>query len=109
VECPDGREVTELWRVGSFVNGEFGDELRDQEVEIRITLTVTVTGEVHPNPVDVDRQVRSVVDVEAAQEVLIRLASSGVLNGDQTGRRFDEIAGAPSRTALQLSTGEHFF
>ena len=46
---------------------------------------------------DVDTEIRAVVEVEAADEVLVGLAAPGMLGGDDAGGRLEELARAQNR------------
>jgi hypothetical protein len=46
---------------------------------------------VHRHVIDQGREVGAVIEIEAAQEVLVRLARSGVLDGDQAGHGLQQL------------------
>ena len=69
------------------------DELGDQEVDVGVALAVGVRRHVDRHAVHVGREVGAVVEVEAAQEVLVGLAVAAVLRDDQPGHDLEHFAG----------------
>src|SRR5690606_30931950 len=65
--------------------------------------------EVQRHVVEVDGVVGAVVEIEAAQEVLVGLAAARVLGGDEAGRRFEQLAGAKQRADLYVGAGNAAF
>jgi len=65
-----------------------------------------VRGHVHRHAVDARGEVGAVVEleVEAAQEILVRLAVATVLRDDDPGHEFQHLARALGRAALQQFT-----
>jgi hypothetical protein len=60
-------------------------------VEIGIALTVGVAAEFDGEPVDEDGDVGAVIGVEAAEEILLRLASALVLADDESGDEAQDV------------------
>src|SRR5437867_612791 len=79
IEGSRSRKIAELGEVGALSDLDALDDFRDEPVEIRVALAVAVAREVHRDAVDEDREVRAVIGVEPAQEILVRLAASLVL------------------------------
>jgi hypothetical protein len=71
--------------VRALVDGDRGDRLGDQEVRVGVALAVPVRGQVDRHAVGEDGDVGAVVGVEAADEVLVGLATAGVLRHHQAG------------------------
>ena len=67
---------------------------------------MTVGGHVDRDALDAGREVRAVVQVEAAKEVLIRLAVAGVLRDDQAGHDLQQFPHPQEWPVLKLF-GEH--
>ena len=59
------------------------DQLGDDEVEVEIALAVAVAAHVDRHAVDESGEVGAVIEVEAAQEILVGLAGAGMLGGDE--------------------------
>ena len=78
------------------------DELGDQEVEVGVALAVAVGRHVDRHAACRDREVGAVVEVEAAQEVLVGLAAARVLGGDGAGHGLDQLAGAELGSTLEV-------
>jgi hypothetical protein len=78
------------------------DGLGDEEVQIGVALAVGVRAEVDRHAVDEQRDVGTMVGVEAAQEVLLGLAAAGVLANHQPGHEPDHVGRAPVRAQLEV-------
>jgi hypothetical protein len=63
---------------------------------------VAVRVHVHRDPVDAGREIRAVVEIEAAQEILVRLAVARVLGHDESGHGLQQFARAHDRSRLEL-------
>ena len=87
-------KIAMFGRKRAFAVTHPGDDFGDQDIEIGITLTMTVARHVDRNPVDPDAEVRAMVEVEAAQKILIGLAAARMLRGHHTRCGFDQLAGA---------------
>ena len=61
---------------------------------------------VHRNADDRCREVGSVIEIEATEVVLIRLALAAMLAHDQAGHGFEHLAGAHHRPGIQLGGGD---
>gem|GEM_PF-4796407 len=96
------REVAFARRVRTLAVVEAADQLRDQEVQVGPALAVGVAALVDRHAVDPGREVGAVVEVEAAQVELVGLAFAAVLAGDQSGRDFEQLAGAIGDAAGQV-------
>jgi hypothetical protein len=69
-----GREIALVREVGALAVRDAVDELGDEPVQVAVALAVRVRGHVDGHAVDRGREVGAVVEVEAAQEILVRLA-----------------------------------
>ena len=58
--------------------------------------------QVHRHAVDGEREVGAVIEVEPAQEVLVRLAVARVLGDDQPGHGLQELAATEERQVLEV-------
>ena len=101
-----GREIAFLRVVGALAVVNVVHELVDQEVDVRVALAVGVRRHVDRHAVHVGREVGAVVEVEAAQEVLVRLAVTAVLGHDQAWNDLEHLAGPEHRPALDLHAGD---
>ena len=97
-----GAEVTDLGVVGPLAVFQVIHQLRHQKVQVGIALAVGMGGHVDGQAIHLERQVRAVVQIEPAQEVLIALALTAVLGGDQPGHQFQQFGGPGDRALLQL-------
>jgi len=99
---PSGREVTDARIVRTFAVIETLDQGGEQEIEVGVTLAMAVGRHVHRQPIDPHGEVGAVVEVEAAQEILVRLALTTVLGGDEAGRELKQLGRARYRTLREL-------
>ncbi len=90
--------------VGALADGHVLDELGDQEVEVGIALAVGVGAHVDRHAVEPDREVGAVVEVEAAQKILVGLSFARVLGDDQAGHRLEDLAGPLDRPRVERLT-----
>jgi hypothetical protein len=70
---------------------------------------VRVRGLVDRHAVNEGREVGAVVEVVAAQQILIRLAFAAMQGDDQPRDGFEHLAGTILRHLLQLLVGDHAF
>lgn len=96
------REVAALGPVEALVEADALDRLGDDEVHVGVPLTVAMGRLVDRHAAHGDREVGAVVEVEAAEEVLVRLAAARVLRGDRTGYGLDQFAHALDRPPLEV-------
>ena len=98
----DRGEVPFVRVVGALAVLDAAEQLGDDEVEIGVPLAVGVRRHVDRHVVDGRREVGAVVEVDATQVVLVRLALAAVLADDEAGDAFEELAGAQERTVREL-------
>ncbi len=79
------------------------DDLGDQAVEVQIALAMSMRPEIHLNPVDIGGKIRPVIEVEAAQEILIGLAAARVLRGDHTRHGLQQFGGTQQRAHQKVA------
>jgi len=91
------REITFLGEIRSFTESDAVDQLGNQEIEVGVALAMGVRRHVDRHAADVGCKVGAVVEVEAAQEILVGLAVAGVLRNDQSGHHLQRFAGAEDR------------
>jgi len=70
---------------------------------------VRVRDHVDRHSVDPGREVRAVVEIEAAQEHLIRFAGAAVLRDDHAGHGLEDLAGAHARAGVELGGADDAF
>ena len=76
------------------------DQLRDEEVEVGVALAMRVRAQVDGNAVQGGGEVGAVVEVEAAQEILVRLSRAAVLRDDQPWHQLQHLAGPEDGAVL---------
>ncbi len=105
----DHREIADVGAVGSLAEVDPLDDLRQQAVDVEVALAVAVRAQVPGHAVDVRREVRAVVEVEAAQEVLVRLAAARVLGGHHAGHGLEHVRHAQHGPHEQVGAGDGAF
>lgn len=81
------------------------DEFGNEEVDVGIALAMAMGAHVGGHAVDGDGDVAAVVEVEAAQEVLVGFSLAGMLRDDEAGHGFQHLAGAGDRPVVEGLAG----
>ena len=95
-------EVAVRRAVGAFAIINARDQLGDNPVEVRVALAVAVRGEVDGHPVERGGEVGAVVEVEAAEEILVGLTRAAVLRDDDAGDGLQQLTGAEQRARAEV-------
>ena len=106
---PGRREIAFLGEIRPLAEADAVDQLGDQEIEIGVALAVGMGRHIDRHAADISGEIGAVVEVEAAQEILVRLAVAGVLGDDQAGHHFQRFAGAQDGHGEQALAGDHAF
>ena len=77
-------------------------KFRDDDVHVGVTLAMRVRRQVQRHSIQVVCEVSAVVEVEAAQEILVRLSAAGVLGDDHSRHGFHDFPVAQNRAVGQL-------
>ncbi len=88
----DGAEVADGGEVGPLGVVDAVDDLRHQEREVGVALPVGVGRTIDRHVVDEVGEIGSVVEVEAADQVLIGFAFAGMDRDDEAGDAFEQLA-----------------
>ena len=75
-------KITDIRMVGPLAIGDGFHQFRDQEVHVEVALAMCMRSEIDRHALVLDRKIGAVVQVHAAQEILVRLAPAGVLSRD---------------------------
>jgi hypothetical protein len=100
-----GREITRVRVVRALAVLDRLDQLGNYEVDVGVTLAVRMRGHVHGHAVDAGGEIGAVIEIEPAQEVLVRLAAAAVLSDDQPGHDFEQLARAQHGAQVELFRG----
>ncbi len=95
-------KIAVLGRVHALAIIDVGDQFRDQEIQVHIPLAVRVAGDVGRHADDGGGEIAAVVEVEAAQEILVGLAVARMLGDDHARYRLQQFGGAQQRPRRQL-------
>ena len=101
-----GGEVALVREVRPLRELDAGDDLRNQEVDVGVALAVRVGRHVHRRAGHRHREVAAVIEVEAAQEVLVGLALAAVLRDDDARHGLEHLALAHDRPHVELTRGD---
>ena len=83
-------------KYGPLRTSTVSTSLGHQEVQVGITLSVRMRAHVDRHVVDEDRQIGAVVEIVAAEEILVGFALAAVLRDDQPGHGFQYVRPAVS-------------
>ena len=100
-----GGEIADIGEVRSLADVQAGDRLRHQPVEVGVALAVSMGRQIDRHVVDEDRQIRAVIEIVAAQIILIGLAAVGVHDHGEAGHGFENLARSRHRAGVELLPG----
>jgi hypothetical protein len=106
LHCPGGVEIAEIGEIRALAVMQGADQLRDHEIEIGIALAVPMGAHVDRHAVERDIDIGAVIEVEAAQEILVGLALAAVLRGDQSRHDLEHFADPRPRLLFDLFPGD---
>ncbi len=104
----DRGEIAFVGEIGPLADVDRPDQLGDQEIQIGIALAVRVGAHVDRHAVDRDGEIGAVVEIEAAQEILVGLAVAAVLGDDQAGHDFKRFGGPGKRPRVDIRAADIF-
>ena len=88
---------------------DVGGQFRNQEVEVGIALTMRVGGFIDRHAIHESGQVRAMVKIVAAQQVLIGLAFAAMARDLQSRHGFQQLAHPKHRCQCQLIVDDNAF
>jgi len=97
------REITLIGVIRAFRVLHARDQFRNHEVDVGISLPVSMAWQVDRHAGYGLGEVRAVIEIESAQEVLIRLAASGVRAGNHARHGFEHFTYAQQRAHIELT------
>ena len=100
------REVTGVGEVGAFLKFDSLDDLGNDEIQVHITLSMGMGAEINWHAIEVGREIRAMIEVDAAQEVLIRLAGAAVLRGDHARHDFYQLGNSGQRSSRKITVAD---
>ena len=77
-------------------------KLRDDDVHVRVTLAMRVRRQVQRHPIQVVGEIGAVIQIEAAQEILVGLPAARVLRDDDARHGFQDFPAAQNRAVGKL-------
>ena len=103
---PGRVEIAEIREIRALAVMQGADQLGDHEIEIGITLAVPVGAHVDRHVVERDVDIGAVIEVKAAQKILVGLALPAVLRDDQSRHDLEHFADPGPRLLLDLRAGD---
>ena len=103
---PGCREVPRFGEIRSLLELHAAHELGNQPVRIGVAVRMGPRRRVHRHTGDAGGKVGAVVEVEAAQVILVRLALSAMLARDESGYCLEHRSRSEDRTRLELPCGD---
>ena len=100
------REVAEVGAIGALAVVDAIDRFGDQPVHVEIPLAVAMRSEVPRHAIDDAGEVRAVVELDAAQEILVGLAATRVLRGDQARHYLEQLGNPQQRAHRQVGAAD---
>src|SRR5687767_11222613 len=91
IDRTGSREITIFGKVWPLAELQTADQFRYQEVRVRIAMPMCVCRKIDGDSRYRRRKIRAVIEVEAPQVVLIRLAFAAVLADDHAGNGFQNF------------------
>nr|WP_243453531.1 hypothetical protein [Polymorphobacter multimanifer] len=104
-----GSEIASIGAVGALGIIDVFDCLGDDEVEIEIALAMAVAAIVERHAIEECSEVGAVIEVEAAQEILIGLAAARMLGRNEAGHNLKQFPGALQRTSIEIGAADPAF
>ena len=104
-----GREIAFVGEIRALADVDRAYQFRNQEIQVGIALAVGVGAHVDRHAVDRDRQIRAVVQIKAAQKILVGFALAAVLGDDQPGHDLERFGGARKRPGIDLGARDILF
>ena len=97
-----GSEIALVGEVWPLADIDRPDQFRNQEIDVGVTLTMSVARHVDRHAVDRDGEIGAVVEIEAAQKILVGFALAGMLGHDQPRHRLQQFADPRGRTRIEF-------
>ena len=107
--APGGGEIAESRVVWALDEVQRFNRLGNDEIDVCVTLAVAVGAHVDWHAVDPGGEVRPVIQIESAQEHLVRFARAAVLGDDHAGYGLEHVAGSQQRSQRQIHLPHHAF
>src|SRR5450631_2030331 len=97
------REIPHLCVERPFLVVDEVNQLGDHEVQVGVALSMGVRGQVDGHAVHGEGEVGAMIQIESAQEILVRLAIAGVLGDHEAGNGLHDLATAEQGRSLRSS------
>ena len=72
-------------------------------------MSVSVGSKINRHAIEVGREVGTMIEVDAAQKILIRLTRATVLSGNHAGHDLDQFRDSRQRTSREITVADHAF
>ena len=101
-----GGKISDIGEIRPFAKIDPLYRFGNDEIEIEIALPVSVRRHVDRHAVHEPGKIRAVIEIEPAQKILVRLARTGMLRGDDAGYVFDQLAGSRNRQVFEIGIAD---
>lgn len=101
-------KIALVGKVGAFFDVDRFDQFRNLKIQIGPALSVAMRAHVDGHPVDGNRQIGPVVEIDAAQKVLVRFAFAAMLRDHQTGDDLKGFGGPREGPCVDLFAADVF-
>src|SRR5205823_3949374 len=101
-----GGEIAYIRVERTLVVVDLLDQFRDEKIQIRVALAMSMRTQVDRHAVHRGGEIRSVIEIEAAQKILVGLAVAGMLRDDHAGNDLEQFAAAQERPRLELGRAD---
>ena len=97
------RKVAGIGKVRAFLIRKAAQKFRNHRIEVRVSLAVRMSPEIERHSIQLHREVRPMIEIEAAQKVLIGFPAARVLGHGHPGNHLQQFAAAQQGTGRQFS------
>ena len=101
-----GGEIAFVGVIRAFLHLDRVEQFRHQEIEIGIALPMPVRAHVERHAIEEQREIGAVIELKAAQKILVGFALAAVLRDDETGHDFQRLCRPVERLVIHLCAGE---
>ena len=97
-----GTVIANVGVIGAFLVIHPLHKLRDDDVHVRVTLAMRVRREIERHVIEIGGEIRAVVEIETAQEVLVGFPAARMLGNNHARHSFHNFSHAQNRARLKL-------
>ena len=99
-------KIADVGEIRSLADFQSTDGFRNEPVEVGVALAVRMGRQIDRHVVDVGGHVGAMIEIVAAQVILVGLAAVGVVDHRQAGSRFENLARSRDRAGVEVGAGK---